>query len=137
VATSVSVPRFRPLLVAVFGIMALLLAAVGVYSLVSCAASQRMREMSIRLALGASPGHVVRQSMRRGVVLAAAGTMAGVAVSLPAMRLLSSLLFDVGAADPLTYGAVAAGLLAVATLASYVPARRSARVDPAVARRAE
>ena len=137
VSTSVAEPRFRTTMVTIFSAAALLLAAVGLYGLISYSVAQRSREMGIRLALGAQPGQVLRLAMREGVALAAIGVVIGVLAAFPLMRLLGSLLFGIGAADPGTYLAVAAMLIGVAVLACYVPARRAASVDPMVTLRAD
>jgi ABC-type antimicrobial peptide transport system permease subunit len=99
--------------------------------------SLRRREIAIRLALGAQPCEVRRQFVRSGVVLAAVGIVVGLAGAAGVSRLMAALLYDVEPFDPLTYGAVAVALLAIAVLASYVPARRASTVDPAESLAAE
>ena len=134
---AVAQPRFRAALISAFAVVALLLAAVGVFGLISYSVTQRTREIGIRIALGAQPRQVLGALFREGIVLAAIGTAIGLAGALAAGRLLSSFLFDVRASDPLTLAAVAILLLAVAALATYLPARRALRVDPIAALRTE
>ena len=120
-----------------FGIAALFLASVGLYAVVSFAVKQRTRELGIRIALGAQVRTVVALVMRQGAVQIAIGTALGLLLGFGISRLLGDLLFDVSAADPATFATVALVLAAVALLASYLPARRAARVDPMVALRTE
>jgi putative ABC transport system permease protein len=134
---SVDEPRFRAMLIGLFALLALILAAVGVYGLISYTVTQRTREIGIRVALGAAPRQVLLPVVREGITLALAGIGIGLVGALLAARALSSFLFGVGASDPLTFAGVALLLLAVATAASYVPSRRALRVDPMVALRAE
>jgi putative ABC transport system permease protein len=117
--------------------MALILAAVGVYGLISYTVMQRTREIGIRVALGAAPRQVVASVVREGVSLALAGIGLGLAGALVASRALSAFLFGVGATDPTTFTAVAILMLLVAVAASYIPSRRALRVDPVIALRAE
>ena len=128
---------FTLVLLAISGAMALLLGVIGIYGVISYSVSQRTREIGIRLALGAPLEDVTRLFVRYGLVLSAIGAACGLAGALALTRLMKSLLYDVSPADPLTYGAVAAGLILAATLASYLPARRATRVDPVGALRAE
>ncbi len=121
----------------VFAGLALLLAAVGIYGVVSYAVGQQMREFGIRRALGATPADVRRLVMRRGGSLVAAGIAIGLAGALGLARLLHALLFGVTAGDPPTYAAVAAILLTVGGVACYLPARRAMRADPAATLRTE
>ena len=134
---SIAQPRFRTLLVTAFALVALLLAAVGVYGLISYSVAQRTREIGIRMALGARPRQVLGQIMREGLTLALAGVGLGLIGALLAARVISTFLFGVQASDPLTFGSVALILLAVACLASYVPSRRALNVDPVRALRAD
>jgi putative ABC transport system permease protein len=129
--------RFLLLLAAAFAGAALALAAVGIYGLIAHSATQRTQEIGIRMALGAQRGDVLRLVLGEGARLAAIGVGIGVAISFGAMRLISSLLFDVKAIDPLTLLVVAVLLSVVALLASYIPARRATKVDPMVALRYE
>ncbi len=120
-----------------FGLLALVLACVGLYGLLSYEVSRRTREIGIRMALGAHPGSVLKLVVRQGIVLAIAGAAVGIGVALGVTRYLTSMLYDVHANDPLTIIAVAALLTVVALTACYIPARRAMRVDPMVALRYE
>lgn len=119
------------------GALALILAGLGTYGVMSYAVSSRAHEMGVRMALGARPGQVVRLVVGEGLALAAAGAAIGLGSAAAAGRALSSLLFEVRPTDPLTFTAAAAVLAAVAAAACARPARRAARVDPAVALREE
>ncbi|HET7697909.1 MAG TPA: ABC transporter permease [Vicinamibacterales bacterium] len=130
-------PRFRATLIGIFALLALVLAAVGVFGLISYTVAQRTREIGIRVALGAAPRQVLLPVVREGLVLALAGIAIGLAGAFLAARALSAFLFGVGAADPATFAGVALVMLIVATLASYIPSRRALQVDPVVALRAE
>ena len=134
---SVAEPRFRTMLLGLFAAAALALAAIGLYGVVSYNAARRTREVGIRLALGAGRADVLRLVMREGLVLSGLGLAAGIAGAAFLTRFLSGLLFGVSRLDPLIYAAVALCLLAAGLLASVVPARRAARVDPIVALRYE
>ena len=137
VENNVGQPRFRAMLIGVFALLALALAAVGVFGLISYAVAQRTREIGIRVALGAAPRQVLAPMLREGITLALAGIGIGLVGALLAARALSAFLFGIGAGDPLTFGGVALLMLMVATLASYIPSRRALKVDPVVALRAE
>jgi ABC-type antimicrobial peptide transport system permease subunit len=117
--------------------MALVLGLVGIYGVIAYAATRRTREVGIRLTLGAQQREVRGMFIRQGLVLAGIGIAIGLGAAAGVMRLMTSLLFDVSPVDPLTYVAVAMLLMTATLLASYVPARRISRVDPAVAMRAE
>jgi ABC-type antimicrobial peptide transport system permease subunit len=117
--------------------MALLLSIVGVYGVLAYAVTQRQREMGIRMALGAAPRSVQRMFVHRGMVLSAAGIAVGAVAAALLTRLMSSLLFGVEPFDPVTFAAAAAFLGVAAILASYVPARRAATIDPMETLRAE
>jgi putative ABC transport system permease protein len=134
---SMAQPRFQTLVLSAFALVALALAAVGVYGLISYSVAQRTREIGIRVALGAQPRQVLAQVMREGVTLALLGIGIGLLGALAAARAISTFLFGVGASDPLTFAAVAAILLATACLASYVPSRRALHVDPITALRGD
>jgi predicted permease len=128
-------PRMGGFLLALFGALALVLSAVGVYGVLSYSVNQQTREIGLRMALGAQRGDVMRLILGQGLRLTALGLGLGVLVALGLMRVLVSLLFDVRAYDPTTYTAVTLLLTAVALLACYIPARRAMRVDPMVALR--
>jgi hypothetical protein len=119
------------------GALGLALAAIGLYGVLAYAVSQRQREIGVRLAVGARPADVFALVMRQGLGLVGAGVLAGLALALPATRLLRSLLFGTSPSDPATYAAVALLLGAVAALACLVPARRATRVDPMTTLRCE
>jgi putative ABC transport system permease protein len=137
VSESVSQPRFYMLLLSAFAVLALLLAALGIYGVISYSVSQRTRELGIRIALGATQDRVMRLVLGQGVLLTVVGISAGMLGAFWLMRLLSALLFGVDATDIPTFAGVAVVLLGVASLASYLPARRAALVDPVIAMRAE
>ena len=135
VAASVARPRFYTTLLGAFAAIALVLAAVGIYGVISYAVSLRRRELGIRIALGATGRQVSGLVLQQGVGLALVGVLIGGAGSYWLTRLLGALLFGVSAKDPLTFVGVAALLTAIAALASLVPARRAAKVDPLLAMR--
>jgi ABC-type antimicrobial peptide transport system permease subunit len=122
---------------AIFGALALLLAAVGLYGLLSYVVAQRTREIGIRVALGAQTGSVLQLVVRQGLMMSALGAAIGLAITVVVTRLLSALLFGVAPRDPVILGGVVAILLAVGVVASMVPALRATRVDPLAALRAE
>jgi putative ABC transport system permease protein len=136
-ATSVATPRFQTLLLAVFAGVGLALTAVGLYGVMAYSVAQRTREFGIRLALGARPGAVLGLVLRGAVALVGAGLIAGIVAGAFATRLLAGALYGIDPLDPATFAAVAAVLVGVAMLASYVPARRATRVDPIGALRSE
>ncbi len=137
IETSTGQPRFRATILLVFASLALLLAAVGVYGLISFSVSQRTAEMGVRMALGASPGQVGALVMRQGLLLAASGVVLGLALAAAIGRVIAGLLFETSATDPRLYAALGTLLLTIAALACYVPARRAMRVDPMRALRSE
>ena len=136
-ATSVAQPRFRTLLLGAFAAIALALAAIGVYGLLSQGVTQRANEFGVRMALGASPDAVLRLVLREGLVLAVTGLAFGLLAAVAAVRALDTVLFEVTPWDPLAWIASTLTLLAVALLASWIPARRALRVDPVIALRGD
>ncbi len=128
---------FALVMLAIAGAMALVLGIIGIYGVISYTVSQRRREIGIRAALGARPMELKRMFVRYGLSLAAVGVAIGLGAAAALMRLMKSLLFGIGPLDPLTYTAVPVVLVAAAMLASYLPARRAAAVDPAEALKAE
>jgi putative ABC transport system permease protein len=130
-------PRMGAALLSIFGGLALLLAMIGVYGVMSYTVTQRAQELGIRMALGAQAGDVLIMVLKQGMVLAAGGAAIGVALALLLGRLISTLLFGISGRDPLTLAGVSLALTIVALLACYIPARRAARVDPLVALRYE
>jgi len=129
--------RVAASLLAAMGLISLVLAAVGLYSVMAYAVTQRTQEFGVRMALGARSSDVLRDVLLRGMKLTIAGLAAGIAGSFAVTHLVSSMLVNVGAADPVTFGGVAVFLAVVALAASYVPARRATQVDPMVALRCE
>src|SRR5579871_1679468 len=136
-ANSLAERRFTMLMLIVFAATALLLAAVGIYAVMSYAVNRRAHELGIRVALGATRRGIAELVLRQGMRLAGIGTICGIAAALALTRLMSGLLYGVRPADPLTLIGVAALLTAIALLACYVPARRAVAVDPIVALRSE
>ncbi len=130
VSTSLATDRFSTALVSGFAFVALLLAVVGLYGVVSYSVNTRLREMGVRIALGAAGGSIRGLILRRSLGLALIGITLGAVGAAGITRLMSSLLFEVGAADPLTFVATAAIMMAAALLASLAPAWRATRVDP-------
>jgi putative ABC transport system permease protein len=137
IGRSIAERRFTMLLLASFAAVAVLLAAIGVYGVLAYLVSQRTQEIGVRLAIGATPGDVVRLFVREGAGLILLGVACGLAGAFAVSRALSTLLFGVTTTDPITFAAVAGTLAVVALLASYFPARRAARVDPSSALRAD
>lgn len=129
--------RMGAALLGLFGLLALILASVGIYGVLSYSVTQRTSEIGIRMALGAQSRQVLKLVLRQGMLLAAVGVLVGVAIALPVTRFASTLLYGVSPSDPLTYIVIAVLLMAVAFLACYVPARRATRIDPLVALRFE
>jgi putative ABC transport system permease protein len=137
VSDSIVGTRFEAVLLCLFAVLAFLLTAVVLYGVISYTVVQRTREMGIRLALGADRNAIVGMVVKHGTLLACAGVLIGLAAAFVLTRLVASLLYGVGPTDPLTFLCVAIALIAVAMLASYVPARRAAMVDPILALRYE
>jgi putative ABC transport system permease protein len=135
VAASIAAPRFLASLVMLFGGLAAVLAAVGIFGVMSYAVSQRTSEIGVRLALGAGHGQVVWLVLGDGLRLAVLGVAIGLGASLFLTPTLDTMLFGVSAGDPLTFAITAIGLLAVATIACFIPARRATKVTPVTALR--
>jgi putative ABC transport system permease protein len=136
-ATSLAKQRFNMTVLGIFAAVALLLAAVGIYGVISYSVAQRTHEIGIRMALGAQSEHVMKMVVREGLILALFGVAIGITAAYALTRFMSSLLFGVGVTDLSTFVAVAIALTGVAILASYIPARRASKVDPMVALRYE
>jgi putative ABC transport system permease protein len=134
---SAAQPRFTTTLSGVFAIVALLLAAVGVYGVLSYSVAQRAQEIGVRMAIGAERAEILRLVLRGGMAAALPGIALGLLGALALSRVLGTLLFEVGARDPLTYAAAGVALALVALIACYVPAARATRIDPMTALRAE
>jgi putative ABC transport system permease protein len=137
IGASIAERRFTMLLLTSFAAVAVALAAIGIYGVLAYLVSQRVQEIGVRLAIGATPRSVAGLFVREGALLTLAGLVCGLAGATAITRALSTLLFGVTTTDPATFGAVAGALAVVALVASYVPARRAARVDPMVALRNE
>jgi len=130
-------PRFLGWLMGIFAAMALVLAAIGIYGVISYGVSRRTREIGLRMALGANRSNVLRAVVGRGVALLGCGVLLGTAAGLALTRSLATLIYDISATDPVTFAAAAAILIAVGVMACLVPAARASRIDPAVALREE
>ncbi|HEY7208836.1 MAG TPA: FtsX-like permease family protein, partial [Bryobacteraceae bacterium] len=129
--------RFNMLLLSIFAGIALILAAIGIYGLMSYSVEQQTQELGIRMALGADKPRIIRLIVRQGMLPALIGVAAGLAIAFGVTRLLGTLLYEVKATDPFTFIGVALILLSVALFSTYVPALRATRVDPAAALRDE
>jgi predicted permease len=130
-------PRFRTFLIGVFAGLALLLALAGIYGVMTYTVSQRVPELGVRIALGATPGHIMRLIIGQGAALAAIGLVLGIVLALVSGRWLEGMLFGVTARDPWILATVTVGVAFATLLACYIPGRRAVRVDPMVALRAE
>ena len=137
VRNSVSTRRITLILLGLFSALALVLAAIGIYGVISYSVAQRTHEIGIRMALGAPRAGVLRMILAQGAKIAGAGVVIGMVASFGLTRLMANLLFSVSAADPLTFAAVAMLLMLVALIACYIPAQRALRVDPVIALRYE
>jgi ABC-type antimicrobial peptide transport system permease subunit len=137
VSESTARQNFNMLLLTIFAGLALLLAAIGIYGLMSYTVEQRTQELGIRMALGGDRNDMLKLVLRQGMLLAGIGVVIGLAASFGLNRLLANLLFGVKATDPVTYASVAAILVSVALLATYIPARRATKIDPVIALRYE
>jgi ABC-type antimicrobial peptide transport system permease subunit len=135
IAKSIARHNFNMILLGIFGGVALLLAAIGIYGVMSYTVQQRTHELGIRIALGAATPQLLRLVVGQGLLLAGIGVAIGLAASFGVTRVMSSLLYGVKATDLATFAAVAVVLSAVAALACYIPARRATRVDPIIALR--
>jgi ABC-type antimicrobial peptide transport system permease subunit len=137
IAESLGPQRFAASLLAVFAVLATVLAAIGLYGLVSYSVTQRTNELGIRMALGASRADILRMVLRESARIALIGTAGGVVAGLALTRAIRGVLYGVSAYDPLSFGGSALALIFIALAASYLPARRATRVDPMVALRYE
>jgi len=136
-ADSMAQTSFALVMLGIAAGVALLLGIVGIYGVIAYIAAQRTREIGIRMALGAEQGDVSRLFVRHGLLMTGIGVVLGLGAAAALSRVMSALLFGVSPMDPITYGAVSAGLGGIALVASYLPARRASRVDPVVALRSE
>jgi putative ABC transport system permease protein len=136
-AESIWKPRFHTTLLGIFAGVALILAAVGIYGVMSYSVTQRTHELGIRMALGARPRDVIRLVVGQGLLLAFIGIAIGLGAAIVITRVMKSFLFEVSATDPVTFAVISLLLMATALLANYIPARRATKVDPMIALRYE
>jgi putative ABC transport system permease protein len=137
IATSVARPRLQTTVLAVFALVAILLAAVGIYGVMSYAVTQQSKEIGIRLALGAARREVLALVFRSGFTMVTIGIVIGLVAALALSRVLQTLLFEVSTADPTVFAAIALLLFVTAGIAAWIPARRAARLDPIATLRSE
>jgi ABC-type antimicrobial peptide transport system permease subunit len=137
IGVSLFLQRMAATLLSTFGLLALSLAALGLYGVMAYAVSQRTRELGIRISVGASKGDVLKLILVQAMMLAAVGITGGLVTALVVTRFAAKLLYGISPADPVTFTAIAALLLVVALVASYFPARRATRIDPMIALRTE
>jgi putative ABC transport system permease protein len=137
IAPQLTTPRFDALLLSIFALAAVVLAAVGLYGIMASLVNQQQRDLGIRMALGATSSEVRNLVLRRALIVTGAGILVGLAGALAGSRLLTSMLYGTTPSDPATLGGVAVLLCLIATLAAYIPAHRASRIDPATALRAE
>jgi putative ABC transport system permease protein len=137
VTDSMAQPRLQTILLGAFGVLALVLACIGIYGVLAYAVSQRLREIGVRVALGATRGKILEEILRNGLGLAAVGLIIGLVAALALTRYLETLLYAVRPTDPAVFALAIVTLLLVATAACFLPARRASRVDPIVVLREE
>jgi len=137
VARSIATQRLAMMLLSVFSLLALVLSAIGIYGVISYLAGQRAKEIGVRMAMGATSADVLRLVLGEGMRLTLVGVGIGVVAALGLTRLITKMIYGVGATDPITFAVVAILLTGVALFACYIPARRAMRVDPIIALRYE
>jgi ABC-type antimicrobial peptide transport system permease subunit len=137
ISGSLAKRRFNTFMLTLFAALGMALAVLGIYAVLSYSVSQRSHEIGVRMALGAQTGDVIRLILRRGMALALSGLVIGLAAALLFTRVLEGLLYGVRPTDPIVFAGIAVGLILVALLASWLPARRAARFDPIITLRAD